>query len=91
MRKQMTADAYKMVEDMERLEDEMWERNQDAGMMRVGFTGQGKRRSTYLTNFWSRFTGCHKEEAISRLGTPARLCSRESKVSRRQIEPDATE
>ena len=62
------------LEESELLKDQMWEFNQDAGMMRVGFDPTiSKRRSTNLSNYWSRFTNMHKEETLSRLGA----CGRE--------------
>jgi len=48
--------------------DKVWESSTNVGMMRVGFCPeQTKRRSTFVTTYWSRFTNLHTEEVISRL------------------------
>jgi hypothetical protein len=61
--------AIQALEKRALINDEVWEINQDVGMMRVGFhPTTNKRRSTYITNFWSRFNNVHQEEALSRLG-----------------------
>jgi hypothetical protein len=70
-------EVIQSLEEVELLNDQMWEFNQDVGMMRVGFHPlKGKRRSTNITNFWSRVTNIHKEEALSRLGACRRTGGR---------------
>ena len=71
------------LEGVEKDTDLAWEFNKDAGMMRVGFhPAKGKRRSTYVTKFWSRFTNIHQEETLSRLGV---CCVGESLVEQEYL------
>ena len=62
------AQCLSALEESQVLLDKVWESSTNVGMMRVGFCPeQTKRRSTFVTTYWSRFTNLHTEEVISRL------------------------